>query len=55
MLLCLISCVPSQGKGPITLVYSARDDVHNDPIVLGDLLVGRKVATAATMEDQERK
>ena len=52
MLLCLISCVPSQGKGPITFVYSARDDVHNDAIVPGDLLVG---ATAATMEDQERK
>jgi uncharacterized protein YeaO (DUF488 family) len=29
-------------KGPITLVYSAHDEAHNDAIVLRDLLLGRK-------------
>jgi uncharacterized protein YeaO (DUF488 family) len=28
-------------KGPVTLVYSARDEVHNDAVVLRDLLLGR--------------
>lgn len=28
-------------KGVITLVYSARDEVHNDAVVLKDLLVGK--------------
>jgi uncharacterized protein YeaO (DUF488 family) len=28
-------------RGPITLVYSARDDKHNDVVVLRDLLLGR--------------
>ena len=28
-------------KGPITLVYSARDEVHNDAVVLRDALLGR--------------
>lgn len=27
--------------GPITLVYSARDEAHNDAIVLRDVLLGR--------------
>jgi uncharacterized protein YeaO (DUF488 family) len=27
--------------GPITLVYSAHDEVHNDAVVLRDLLLGR--------------
>jgi len=27
--------------GPITLVYSARDEAHNDAIVLRDLILGR--------------
>ena len=28
-------------EGPVTLVYSAHDEVHNDAIVLQDLLLGR--------------
>jgi uncharacterized protein YeaO (DUF488 family) len=28
-------------RGPVTLVYSAHDEVHNDAIVLRDLLLGR--------------
>jgi uncharacterized protein YeaO (DUF488 family) len=31
--------------GPITLVYSAHDEVHNDAVVLRDLLLGRKMAS----------
>ena len=27
--------------GPITLVYSAHDEVHNDAVVLRDLILGR--------------
>lgn len=30
------------GKGPITLLYSAHDELHNDAVVLRDLLLGRK-------------
>jgi uncharacterized protein YeaO (DUF488 family) len=29
-------------RGPITLVYSAHDEVHNDAVVLRDLILGRK-------------
>lgn len=28
-------------RGPITLVYSARDEIHNDAVVLRDILLGR--------------
>lgn len=28
-------------KGPITLVYSAHDQVHNDAVALRDFLLGR--------------
>jgi uncharacterized protein YeaO (DUF488 family) len=28
-------------RGPITLVYSARDEAHNDAVVLRNLLLGR--------------
>ncbi|HEU5481747.1 MAG TPA: DUF488 family protein [Sphingomicrobium sp.] len=28
-------------KGPITLVYSARDQLHNDAVVLRNVLLGR--------------
>jgi uncharacterized protein YeaO (DUF488 family) len=31
-------------EGPVTLVYSARDEVHNDAIVLRDVLLGRASA-----------
>jgi uncharacterized protein YeaO (DUF488 family) len=32
--------------GPITLVYSAQDEVHNDAAVLRDLILGRKITPA---------
>ena len=28
-------------KGPITLVFGARDELHNDAVVLRDILLGR--------------
>jgi uncharacterized protein YeaO (DUF488 family) len=30
-------------RGPVTLVYSAHDEVHNDAVVLRDILLGRSV------------
>ena len=30
-------------QGPITLVFSAHDEVHNDAVVLRDMLLGRSV------------
>jgi uncharacterized protein YeaO (DUF488 family) len=30
-------------QGPITLVYSARDEVHNDAVALRDFLLGRQM------------
>jgi uncharacterized protein YeaO (DUF488 family) len=33
--------------GPITLVYSARDEAHNDALVLRDLILGRNSTTAS--------
>lgn len=29
-------------QGPLTLVYSAHDEIHNDAVVLRDVLMGRK-------------
>ena len=29
-------------QGPITLVYSAHDEIHNDAVVLRDVLLGRE-------------
>lgn len=29
---------------PITLVYSARDDLHNDAVVLRDVLLGKRIS-----------
>jgi uncharacterized protein YeaO (DUF488 family) len=29
-------------QGPITLVFSARDELHNDAVVLRDILLGRR-------------
>ena len=29
-------------RGPVTLVYSAHDEVHNDAVVLRDFLLGRR-------------
>jgi len=34
--------------GPITLVFSAHDEVHNDAVVLRDLLLGRPVAARSS-------
>ncbi len=34
-------------EGPITLVYSARDEVHNDAVVLRDVMLGRPTAEGA--------
>jgi uncharacterized protein YeaO (DUF488 family) len=31
-------------EGPITLVFSARDERHNDAVVLRDILLGRRPA-----------
>lgn len=33
-------------QGPITLIYSAHDEVHNDAVVLRGFLLGRKPAAA---------
>jgi uncharacterized protein YeaO (DUF488 family) len=30
-------------QGPITLVYSAHDEVHNDAIVLREVILGRQI------------
>jgi uncharacterized protein YeaO (DUF488 family) len=30
-------------KSPVTLVYSAHDEVHNDAVVLRDLMLGRPI------------
>ena len=30
------------GKGPATLLYGARDEEHNEAVVLRDVLAGRK-------------
>jgi uncharacterized protein YeaO (DUF488 family) len=35
------------GKGPITLVYSAHDQLHNDAVALRDLLLGRRTKRKA--------
>ena len=29
-------------EGPITLVYSAKDEIHNDAVVLKDVILGKK-------------
>lgn len=34
-------------QGPITLVYSAHDEVHNDAVVLRDVLLGHHAPEAA--------
>ena len=33
-------------KGPVTLVYSAHDEEHNDAVVLRNLILGRKPRAA---------
>ncbi|MEO7242668.1 MAG: DUF488 family protein [Variovorax sp.] len=43
------------GQGPITLVYSARDEVHNDAIVLRNLVLGRASATSAMAPGRSRR
>jgi uncharacterized protein YeaO (DUF488 family) len=34
-------------QGPVTLVYSAHDEVHNDAIVLRDVILGRRIPHAS--------
>ena len=34
-------------KGPVTLVYGARDEEHNNAVVLGQLLKPRRTSTPA--------
>ena len=34
-------------QGPVTLVYSAHDEVHNDAVVLRDIILGRPVPHAS--------
>ena len=36
----------SSRQGSVTLVYSARDEVHNDAIVLRDVILGRQIPQA---------
>ncbi len=36
--------------GPVTLIYSARDDVHNDAVVLRDVLVGKAASHPRTAD-----
>lgn len=36
--------------GLVTLVYSARDEVHNDAVVLRDVLVGKAASRAGTAD-----
>ena len=33
-------------QGPVTLVYSAHDELHNDAVVLRDVLLGRRAGEA---------
>jgi hypothetical protein len=46
-------------QGPVTLVYSAHDEVHNDAIVLRDVILGRQIpntpATTASGEVDHTK
>jgi uncharacterized protein YeaO (DUF488 family) len=39
-------------KGPITLVYSAKDEIHNDAVVLRDVILGRADPTREHANDQ---
>jgi uncharacterized protein YeaO (DUF488 family) len=35
-------------KGPITLVFSAHDEAHNDAVVLREILLGRRTTGSST-------
>ena len=37
------SCVRSLRRGRITLVFAARDEAHNDAVVLREILLGRSI------------
>ena len=39
-------------KGPITLVYSARDEIHNDAVVLRNVILGRADPRKAHANDR---
>ena len=34
-------------KGPLTLIHSARDEIHNDAVVLRELVLGRNPGSRA--------
>lgn len=36
--------------GPVTLIYSARDEVHNDAVVLRDVLAGKTASHTRTAD-----
>jgi uncharacterized protein YeaO (DUF488 family) len=42
-------------QGVVTLVFSARDEVHNDAVALRDFLLGRPVKPAAGPAQPKRK
>jgi uncharacterized protein YeaO (DUF488 family) len=39
-------------EGPITLVYSARDEIHNDAVVLRNVILGRADPKKAQANDR---
>ena len=39
-------------EGPITLVYSARDEIHNDAVVLRNVILGRPDPKKAHANDR---
>jgi len=42
-------------SGPLTLVYSAHDEIHNDAVVLRDVILGRKVPNASHIRSDGRR
>ena len=40
-------------QGPITLVYAAHDEVHNDAVALRSLLLGRRTPMSKTARRQK--
>jgi uncharacterized protein YeaO (DUF488 family) len=39
-------------QGPVTLLYSAHDELHNDAIVLRDVILGRRYRMRPTKDEQ---
>jgi uncharacterized protein YeaO (DUF488 family) len=42
-------------RGPVTLVYSAHDELHNDAVVLRDILLGRPTKRHRTRSSRSAK